>query len=198
MRRYVIVLLLALPWPTESQDQSQEPYVPVGLFIGRIEEGARIFTPARLLPLDHPESLGHDFPTVQQLRGTELPALLWLGAQAGYRLGPTLQRYPREPSSTWPYAEFRAPPDSTVLADVEAVRRPPAESELPGLRAALFDGDALVVFIVDTRSLTLEERGMARATAMGLDVGRSEFLAALGRVGASLPGGGLRAVVFSP
>lgn len=90
----------------------------------QIEEGARVFTPARLLPFDHPEALGHQFPTLQQLYASEFPALVWLGAQAGLRLWATLQRYPREPSATWPYPEFQPPPDTTELRLVPVVHRP--------------------------------------------------------------------------
>ena len=195
MRRLAIahgLMFLALAAPAGAQN----PYVPVGLFIGQIEEGARIFTPARLLPLDHPEALGHDYPTVQQLRSTEFEALVWLGTQAGYGLGTTLRRYPREPSPVWPYPEFRAPPDSAALSEAEIIRRPQSSSGLPGLRAILFDGAELVLFIVDTRQLTLEERGMERATAMGLDVSRPVFLAALNAAAERAGSTGLRAIIF--
>jgi hypothetical protein len=46
--------------------------VPIGIFLGRIEEGARISTPVRLLPFDHHESDGHQFPNALRLYGTEL------------------------------------------------------------------------------------------------------------------------------
>jgi hypothetical protein len=84
-----------------------EPNAPVGLFIGAIEEGARIFTPVRLLPFEHSESLGHDFPTVLQLHGPEFALLLWLGERAGYRLWPTLEHYPAQPAADWPYRPAR-------------------------------------------------------------------------------------------
>ncbi|MDH3270135.1 MAG: hypothetical protein OEN56_02310 [Gemmatimonadota bacterium] len=184
--------ILALAAPA----QAQGPYAPVGLFIGKIEEGARIFTPARLLPLEHPEALGHDYPTVQQLQGTEFEALLWLGAHAGYQLGTTLQRYPREPSPTWSYREFRPPPDSVELGAVPVIRQPRGASGLPGLRAALYDGADLVLFIVDTRDLSLADRGMERSTAMGLDLSRAAFLTALDAVAKRAGGTGLRAIVF--
>ncbi|HEU5218992.1 MAG TPA: hypothetical protein VFU23_10045, partial [Gemmatimonadales bacterium] len=61
------------------QVPAPKPYLLIGLFFGQVEEGARVFTPARLLPLDHPEALGHQFPTLLQLHGSEFPALLWLG-----------------------------------------------------------------------------------------------------------------------
>jgi hypothetical protein len=152
------------------------PYAPVGLFFGAIEDGERIFTPTRLLPFDHPEAGGHQFPTVIQLHGTEFPLLVWLGARAGYQLWPTLERYPTEPANDWPYRGFRAPPDTSKLAVARVTEHNAANSPLPGLRAVLFDRGALVAFIVDTRGLTLAERGMSRATAMGLDLTRADLL----------------------
>lgn len=196
MNRGSLWLVIALVSMLTEASTAQEKYAPVGLFIGSIEEGARIFTPARLLPFEHPEALGHEFPTAQQLYGSEFPALLWLGEQAGYRLWPTLQRYPTEPSPDWPYPSFRPPPGDSLLETAEVIRRPTAESVLPGLRAALFEGDALVLFIVDTRNMSLADRGMGRATAMGLDVTRAEFLEALAQVETDAPGTGLRAVIF--
>ncbi len=167
---------LAAPGLSEAQSQAGRRYAPIGLFIGAIEEGARIFTPARLLPREHPEALGHDFPTVQQLHATEYPLLLWLGERVGLRLGPTLQRYPAEPDSLWPYQGLEAPPDTAALRDAPVRRRPRREAPIPGLRASVYDGAELVAFIVDTRGLSLEERGMTRPTSMGLDVTRREFL----------------------
>jgi hypothetical protein len=194
----VILSTLLAGTTLSTQVPSEKPYVPIGLFIGRIEEGARIFTPARLLPMDHPEALGHDFPTLQQLHGTEFPALLWLGAQSGLRLWSTLQRYPREPSPTWPYAAFRPPPDTTRLATAAITHRPKADAPLPGLRAVLYDGEALVLFIVDTRSLSLADRGMRIPTSMGLDISRKEFLTALNQASRFGARPGLWSVVFDP
>jgi hypothetical protein len=56
----------------------------------------------------------------------------------------------------------------------------------------------LILFLVDTRTLTLEARGMKNPTTMGLDIGRPEFLAALGRASSLANGTGLRAVIFDP
>lgn len=159
-----------------AQAQPSRRYAPIGIFIGAIEEGARIFTPARLLPREHPEALGHDFPTVLQLHATEYPLLLWLGERAGLRLAPTLQRYPREPDTVWPYRALEPPPDTAALRDAIVSHRSWRETPIPGLRAAVYDGVELVAFIVDTRPLTLEERGMTRPTSMGLDITRAEFL----------------------
>ena len=167
---------------TVTDSSARKPYAPIGLFFGSIEEGARVFTPVRLLPAGHPEALGHDFPTVQQLHGPEFSVLLWLGARVGLRLWPTLERYPTEPARDWPYHDFRPPPDTVDLQHTRIVRRPSAVAPIPGLRAALFDGRQLVAFIVDTRGLTLADRHMTRATAMGLEINRSQFLRAMNSV----------------
>jgi hypothetical protein len=181
-----------------AQAPPAKPYLTIGLFFGRIEEGARIFTPARLLPFDHPESLGHQFPTLLQLHATEFPALLWLGQQTGLQLRATLQRYPTEPSSEWPYPDFAPPPDTTRLRNVAIERRGPGDSPLPGLRAVLYHDRHPVLFLVDTRSLSLAQRGMTMSTTMGLDLNRAEFLAALARASQFAAAEGLVAVVFAP
>jgi hypothetical protein len=179
---------------------AQQPgtYAPIGIFFGSIEEGARIFTPTRLLPFDHPEALGHQFPTVLQLHGTEFPMLVWLGEHAGYRLLTTLERYPTLPASDWPYADLRLPPDTVALRAARVVRRARAETPLPGLRAALFDGVALVAFLVDTRGLSLPERGMARATSMGLDLTRADFLGRLQRAAPAGSAPGFSVILYAP
>lgn len=161
--------------PADERD-----FVPIGLFIGSIEEGARIFTPVRLLPFDHPESLGHEFPNALQLYGGEYGALVWLGEQVGMRLVATLGRYPMAPSDDWQYHEFREIPID-ILKGVETVHV--THSVIPGLRAVAFIDGVPVCFLVDTRGLTLEERGMDRPTAMGLDLTRSEFLSGLRSLG---------------
>ena len=179
LRAALAIALLATTAPTRARAQQPNSSAPIGIFIGAIEEGARIFTPTRLLPFGHPEALQHQFPTALQLHGTEFQMLVWLGAQAGYRLWPTLERYPMEPGSDWPYAEFRQPPDTTMLRTARIVHRPRAESPLPGLRAVLFDGSNLIAFIVDTRGLSLADRGMSRPTSMGLDLTRAQLVAKL-------------------
>jgi hypothetical protein len=158
--------------------QTQQQFVPVGLFIGSVEEGARIFTPTRLLPLEHAEALGHDFPTALQLHRDEFDLLVLLGRHTGLGLAATLQRYPTEPDTLWPYAPFQSPP-VTRFAAVAPTMLPAARSPLPGLRAVAFLDQAPIAFIVDTRGLTLAERGMPKATTMGLDITRTQFLAAL-------------------
>jgi hypothetical protein len=53
-----------------------------------------------------------------------------------------------------------------------------------------------ICFIVDARNLTLAERGMKRPTSMGLDISRSDFLSALGRIAIYLRGKYPAIVVF--
>jgi hypothetical protein len=66
----IITILLLLSINIYSQSDSTHSagkYLTFGIFIGKIEEGARIFTPVRLLPFGHPEALNHEFPTETQL-----------------------------------------------------------------------------------------------------------------------------------
>lgn len=197
-RLSAILAASAVAGPLMAQAPPARPYLPIGIFIGRIEEGARIFTPARLLPFDHPEALGHQFPTLLQLHTTEFPALLWLGEQAGLRLRATLQRYPTEPSGEWPYPDFAPPPDTVRLRTARVEHRRREGVPLPGLRAVLFHDREPVLFIVDTRSLTLGDRGMTVPTTMGLDLTRAEFLASLARASHHAPATGFGAVIFAP
>jgi hypothetical protein len=88
-------------------------------------------------------------------------------------------------------------PESAGLGTLQPIRRPRADAPLKGLKAALFERGELVCFIVDTRDLTLAERGMKRASSMGLDMTRAEFLAGLDKVKASLGSKIIAAVVFS-
>lgn len=60
--------------PPASEDGTL-PFVTVGLFMGQIEEAARIFTPVRMLPVSHAESGGHSFPTVQRFHRSEAQLL---------------------------------------------------------------------------------------------------------------------------
>ena len=156
------------------------PFLPVGIFIAPIEEGGRIFTPVRLFPLEHPESAGHDFPNALQLRGSEFELLVSLGELAGLGLRATLQRYPAQPDPTWPYEGFAEPP-LDALRHAQIIRRPCDVVPLPGLRAVAFYEEALVAFIVDTRGLSLKERGMTEPTTMGLDISRAAFIEAVMR-----------------
>jgi hypothetical protein len=198
MRTSLYGVALALLCPMFHGAQApppQSPYVTTGIFIASIEEGARIFTPARLLPFGHPEALTHEFPTVQQLHGGEDRVLIIIGQAAGLRLSATLQRYPTQPDSLWPYAPFKRPP-------VEAIRAAPVilkqakESPLPGLRAVAYFDRFPISFIVDTRGLSLAERHMQQATTMGLDINRATFLDALKNANRFVPEKGAAILVF--
>jgi hypothetical protein len=159
----------------------QPRIAPVGLFIGSIEEGARIFTPVRLLPFEHPDAEGHEFPNALQLHRSEYDALVWLGERVGLKLAATLQRYPKAPADEWWYEGFDEMPAAEIMgAPVE--RLAGSESPIPGLKAVVFLEGQAVCFIVDTRGLSLEERGLDRPTTMGLDLTRAEFLAGLDEV----------------
>jgi hypothetical protein len=177
-----------------SRPAPDTDHLVFGLFIGSIEEGARIISPVRLLPFDHPDALNHEFPNPLVNHTAEVEALVQLGEYAGLRLRTTLQRYPALPIDEWPYPEFSPPPlDCIRHAPVERVGK---RAELPGLRALIVMSGEPLVFIVDTRGLTLEERQMQRATSMGLDLTRRQFLE---RLSASLPGGGstgCRALIY--
>lgn len=198
MRALVLALALAIGGESKLAGQAAiqpSPYLTTGLFIGAIEEGARIFTPVRLVPFGHPEGLNHQFPTVQQLHGGEDQVLLTIGQAAGLRLAATLQRYPTQPDSLWPYAPYQPPPVAAIRAapvTTVAYQRSP----LPGLRAVAFVDRFPVSFIVDTRGLSLAARHMPQATTMGLDVTRAEFLNALSAAGALVPAHGAAILVF--
>ena len=193
-----LILLTAILICNSPAQQKGKPFLPFGIFLGSVEEGARIFTPVRLLPFEHPESKGHQFPNALQLFGTEFQTTLWLGHLAGYEFSATLSRYPMEPSPEWPYPEFSQLPDTTALRSVMIFHRPKSDAPLKGLRAVLFVNREPVGYIVDTRNLTLEERGMSRATSMGLDISRAEFLASLRKANTFLDGRDTAVVIFSP
>jgi len=89
-------------------------------------------------------------------------------------------------------------PKPTELRLVPVVHRPRTEAPVPGLRAVLYAARTPILFIVDTRHLTLAERGLRVATTMGLDLSGTEFLAGLERGAASAPAAGLGAVIFDP
>ncbi len=178
-----------------SPGYKPKPVVPVGLFIGKIEEGARIFTPIRLLPFEHPESEAHEFPNALQLHQSEYEALVWLGELIGLRLAATLQRYPGPPAAQWWYDEFEEVPVGKIKG-ATAHHKNSKASSVPGLRAVVFYEEVPICFIVDTRGLTLQERGMDRPTTMGLDMTRAQFLAGLVEAGSSLPNERVSIVTF--
>ncbi|HEX6252118.1 MAG TPA: hypothetical protein VFZ56_11845 [Gemmatimonadaceae bacterium] len=195
MTRFMIPAALAasLQFTAASAQAPAEPLV-FGVFIASIEEGARVFTPTRLLPFEHADAFNHEFPTALVNHTTEVDAIVHLGELAGLRLRTTLLRYPRPPVEEWPYPEFAPPPLECIrAADVE---RAGSRAVLPGLRALVVRDGKPLVFIVDTRGLTLEQRGMQRVTSMGLDLTRAQFLE---RLAASIPAGrdsGCRIVIY--
>ena len=195
MRILRLAVILFGAATAHGQSATAPHYVTTGLFIGAIEEGARIFTPARLLPFDHPEALRHEFPTVLQFHRDEDRLLVLLGQAAGLRLSATLQRYPVLPDTLWPYAPL-LPPPLTPFQAVTPIVRQATDAPLPGLRAiAFFDGFPLA-FIIDTRGMTLTERHMQQATTMGLDVSRAELLAAIDRARKTVANAGPVILVF--
>jgi len=179
----------------QEHDSQSGQYLTTGLFIGSIEEGARIFTPVRLLPFDHEEALGHEFPTVLRLHRGEEPLLLLLGQAAGLRLSATLQRYPTQPDTLWPYEPFQSPPVD-AFQSLAPIERSKADAPLAGLRAVAYLNRFPVAFIVDTRGMSLEERHMRQATTMGLDLTRAEFLAALSAASQMVPRTGASILIF--
>ena len=198
----LLVLALTILGSTTMADRAdncttptQQQIVPVGLFIGSIEEGARIFTPIRLLPFEHPDSEGHEFPNVLQLHQSEYDALVWLGEQIGLKLAATLQRYPGPPAQEWWYEAFDEVP-AEAIKTAQVHRKPGNASPIPGLKAVVFYEGQAICFIVDTRGLTLEERGMERPTTMGLDLTRAQFLAGLAEAGEAFSAEKTSVVVF--
>jgi hypothetical protein len=181
--------------PLVAQQPAGPRYLTTGLFIAAIEEGGRIFTPVRLLPFEHSEALGHQFPTVERLHGGEDQILLVIGQAAGLRLGATLQRYPTQPDTLWPYAPF-APPPVTEIRAAPVISQPAADAPLPGLRALAVVDRFPISFIVDTRGLSLADRHMRQATTMGLDLSRAEFLTALTRAAQAAPATGAAVIIY--
>ena len=157
MRFQALAAMLLIAAPAARAQSTGEPaYLTTGIFIGAIEEGARIFTPVRLLPFAHPEALGHQFPTVQQLHHGEDGLLVLLGQHAGLRLKTTLQRSPVEPDTLWPFAPFQPPP-AGVFQAVRPKMRLATKAPLPGLRAVAYLDGFPLAFIVDTRGMTLAQ-----------------------------------------
>ncbi len=156
-------------------------FIPVGLFLGSPEEGARMLSAVRLLPRDHRDSRGEQFPLVSTFSKDEVDALLLLGDAAGFDFGPTLDQFPLEPLNNWRYRDFRPPP----VSDLEIAKRiflDSSDAPFHGLVAAAFHDGNPVCFLVDTRSLSLRARDMRRPNELGLDIRRSRFLDGLDRV----------------
>ena len=188
---FIFLMLL----PAISSIPQRKPYITFGIFIGKIEEGARIFSPVRLLPYNHPESGGHDFNTAKMFHQNEYEVLVLLGEKAGLKLQATLQRYPTAPVAEWWYPEFQIPlVEEVKSAEVKVVD--PEKSPIPGLRVVAYKEGFPLCFIVDTRELSLEERRMKRATTSGLDITRQQFLQGLKEISSWFPPGGSLVVIF--
>ena len=128
---------------------------------------------------------------------SEADSLIVLGQRAGLGLAATVRRYPRPTTEDWPFTEF-APPTAQDLETAPVIRVSEPCTEIPGLRVAAFNSRDLICFVVDTRGWTLEERGMSRATTLGLDLTRAEFLDGIAEVAHSAPDVGTALVVFAP
>lgn len=179
-----------------AQQPSRPRYLTAGLFIASIEEGARIFTPVRFVPLEHPEGMGHQFPTVQQLHKGEDQVLVAVGQAAGLRLSATLQRYPTQPDTLWPYGDYSPPPVATIRS-APVISQTVAQAPIPGLRVVATVDRFPISFIVDTRGLSLADRRMGQPTTMGLDMTRAEFLDALDRAAQVAPVTGAAVIVYA-
>lgn len=163
----------------DRAQRDERPSLVFGVALASVEEGARMMTPLRLLPFEHPEALGHEFPNPGQLHVSEVEALVAMGAHTGLGLRATLLRYPRPPAQRWPYKEFSPPPAQAIVACSTIRRFPRAASPAPGLRAVAKVGGRPAAFIIDTRGLSLEERGMTRPTTGGIDYDRATLLRAM-------------------
>jgi hypothetical protein len=199
--RCITTILLAALVPAacrapQAGPTADAPYLVFGVSIGSIEEGARMMTPCRMLPFDHPEALEHDFPNPARQCVSEVQIEEHLGELVGLKLRATLRRYPRPPAEAWPYRQFAPPPVEAVMQ--ATVQREPARvTPIPGLRAlAVIDGRPLA-YLLDTRGMTLAERGMTRATTMGLDIDRAAFLDGLAAAAAMVPGEGAWILTFA-
>lgn len=191
------LFLFLMLLPAISSIPQGKPYITFGIFIGKIEEGARIFTPVRLLPFNHPEAGGHDFPTVERFHHKEYEVLVLLGEKVGLKLEATLQRYPTAPVAEWWYPEFQIPPAEEVKnAEVKIVDS--RKFPIPGLRVVVYKERFPLCFIIDTRRLSLEERGMKRATTSGLDITRQQLLQGLAEISSWFPPEGCYIVIFKP
>lgn len=163
----------------DAAQSDESPSLVFGLFLASVEEGGRMMTPSRLLPFEHPEALGHEFPNPGQMHASEVEALVAMGEHTGLGLRATLLRYPRPPAQRWPYREFSPPPAQAIVACSTIRHYPRDASPAPGLRAVAKVSGKPAAFIVDTRGLSLAERGMTRPTTGGIDYDRATLLRAM-------------------
>lgn len=148
-------------------------YLPIGFSLGDVSFGERIITFHRLFPVNHPEAKGHVFPTATQYSKNEVEVLLHLGEQIGWNLYSTLYRHPTYPSDSILFPEFNILPVERIKQlDVVSSSNP----ALAGLKVACFLDGNLVAYILDTRGVPLEARGIRRPVAGGYDMPRDEFI----------------------
>lgn len=174
-------------------DEGLRPTVTFGISLASVEEGARILGVVRLMPFEHPDAHGHEFPNPSRFSTDEVETLIHLGRKAGLGLRATLTRYPSQPGP-WPYTAFAKPP-LTAIRSARVFDARASDSSIPGIRAVAYRDRDPIAFIIDTRGMTLEERGMARPTTMGIDVDRAGFLAGLRQLAARAPARGAAIVV---
>jgi len=157
-----------------SETQPEKDFIPIGFTLGDLTLGERVITFHRLLPFDHPETQGHQFPTATVFTKKEVEIFMHLGNQIGWNLYATLWRHPATPVDDWMYPDYPELP----LAKIKelAIVKPKSPPPLKGLKAVCFLNNEPVIYIIDTRGITLAERGMQRATAGGIDMTRREFL----------------------
>ncbi|NIM52212.1 MAG: hypothetical protein GTN78_20925 [Gemmatimonadales bacterium] len=165
--------------------QQEKPHLLVGIYLASPEEGARVFSAVRMLPMDHPEARGHEYPTAAQFHRSEVDLFIRMGRLAGLGLYATLLRHPTLPTEEWTWEGFSPPPAEIATARDTTLGTAP----LPGVRVVAYVDGIPLAFLVDTRGLTLEQRGMSRPTSSGLDVPREDLLRALSRAGETLPSG---------
>ena len=172
-----ISFVCTLPLISNSQPRKNPDFIPIGIYLGDLTLGERVITFTRFLPFSHPETKGHDYPTATLFTKSEVEIFMHLGEQLGWNLYATLWRHPATPVDQWMYPEFPELPVEKIknLPVVESDDSPP----LKGLKAVCFLNDQPVAFIMDTRGITLEERGMKRSTSSGVDMSREEFFSRL-------------------
>lgn len=151
---------------------AQENYLATGIYLGNIEEGARIISFVRLLPKEHPQAQGHDYPTLFQFHKSEFETHLLLGEQLGWKLYATLFRHPTAPGDDWKFQEY-TPINVNRIRDAKSIDK--SNSLIPGIKILACLNNQPVAYIIDTRDLSLKERGMTRATSSGLDMNRDQF-----------------------
>jgi len=177
LAKVLILFWLFIPSIAHSQTNQEHELIPIGFTLGDLTLGERIITFHRLLPFDHPETNGHQFPTATVYTQNEVEIFMQLGNLLGWNLYATLWRHPSTPVEEWMYPDYPELPKSKIK-ELDVVRTN-KEPTLKGLKAVCFLNNKPVVYIIDTRGISLAERGMSRPTAGGIDMTRAEFLTKL-------------------